>query len=94
MKNTPKDCKCGAKYVTGLRSYENGQMVDGNNQFTCFRCYNEENAARLKMEDEAYQGEKNDLVLDQTVWAVDRTRGTGGCVAGWTGSSSSANALG
>jgi len=53
MKNTPKDCKCGAKYVTGLRSIENGQMVDKNNQFTCFRCYNEENAARLRMEDAA-----------------------------------------
>ena len=51
--NTPKDCKCGAKYVTGLRSSENGQMVDQNNQFTCFRCYNEENAARLRMEDAA-----------------------------------------
>ena len=48
--STPKDCKCGAKYVTGLRSAENGQMVNENNQFQCFRCYNEENAARLRME--------------------------------------------
>jgi hypothetical protein len=53
MNNTPKDCKCGAKYVTGLRSAENGQMVDANNQFTCFRCYNEEDAARLRAEDAA-----------------------------------------
>lgn len=39
--------------MTGLRSAENGQMVDENNQFQCFRCYNEENAARLKAEDAA-----------------------------------------
>jgi hypothetical protein len=51
--STPTDCKCGAKYVTGLRSLENGQMVDDSNQFTCFRCYNEQNAARLRMEDAA-----------------------------------------
>lgn len=53
MSKSTKDCKCGAKYVTGLRSIENGQMVDENNQFTCFRCYNEENALRLRMEDAA-----------------------------------------
>lgn len=35
----------------GLRSIENGQMVDADNQFQCFRCYNEANAERLKAED-------------------------------------------
>ena len=46
---TVKDCKCGAKYIHGLRSLENGQItyhdkVDGMNQFVCCKCHNELNA--------------------------------------------------
>lgn len=50
---TPTDCKCGAKYVTGLRALENGQIVLEGNEFQCTRCYNDANSARLKAEDAA-----------------------------------------
>ena len=58
MKNTqtPTDCKCGAKYVTGLLSAVNGQMVDENNQFECFTCYNKRNAERLRAEQDSSEG--------------------------------------